>query len=182
VSASSALAIAEIGNGCDGGSPLRSSGRASGSPFQHPNGNDKPGVGMFPPIGLPDPSAGVIPLAIPPGPGQAIIEGLGTGTPISPPSPAPLGSAIGMFAPPRELKAEEDVTAPDPGTDDSPDSTGKPSARAVSPVLMSVGVVPPASNVLLGLVGLPETLIIRSSELLRRSVTAVEAGARTNAN
>jgi hypothetical protein len=88
----------------------------------------------------------------------AAIEGLGTGTPISPLSPAPLTSVapIGMFAPPREVAAE-DVTAPDPGTDDSPDSTGKPSATVpqptVSPVLMS-GEVPPASDMLLGPTGL----------------------------
>jgi hypothetical protein len=133
--------------------------RSVGSPFQHPNGNDTPGVGMFPPIGLPDPSAGAIPVTIPPGPGHAVIEGLGTGTPISPPSPAPLRSVapIGMFAPPREVAAE-DVTAPDPGTDDSPDSTGKPSATVpqptISPVLMSGELVPPPSNMLLGLAGL----------------------------
>jgi hypothetical protein len=114
---------------------------------------------MFPPIGLPDPSAGAIPVAIPPGPGHAAIEGLGTGTPISPPSPASLGSVapIGMFAPPREVAAEG-VRAPDPGTEDSPDSTGKPSATVpqptISPGLTSVDVVPPASNVLLGLAGL----------------------------
>jgi hypothetical protein len=128
-------------------------------PFQHPNGNDTPGVGMLPPIGLPDPSAGAIPVAIPPGPGHAVIEGLGTGTPISALSPAPLRSVapIGMFAPPREVAAE-DVTAPDPGTDDSPDSTGKPCATelqpTISPGLMSGEVVPPASNMLLGLAGL----------------------------
>src|SRR5271169_6012543 len=84
---------------------------------------------------------------------------IGTGTPISPLSPAPLRSVapIGMFAPPREVAAE-DVTAPDPGTDDSPDDTGKPSAivpqPTVSPVLMSGEMVPPASNMLLGLTGL----------------------------
>jgi hypothetical protein len=74
---------------------------------------------MFPPIGLPDPSAGAIPVAIPPGPGHATIEGLGTGTPISPLSPAALRSVapIGIFAPPREVAADA-MTAPDPGTDD----------------------------------------------------------------
>jgi hypothetical protein len=62
-----------------------------------------------------------------------------------------------MFEPPREVAAE-DVIAPDPGTDASPDSTGKPSATVpqptVSPVLMSVEVAPPPANVLLGLAGL----------------------------
>jgi hypothetical protein len=133
--------------------------KGRGSPFQHPNGNDTPGVVMFPPSGLPDPSVGAIPVAIPPGPGHAVIEGLGTGTPISPPSPAPLRSVapIGMFAPAREVAAE-DVMAPDPGTDETPDSTGKPSATVpqptISPVLMSAEVVPPASKMLLGLAGL----------------------------
>jgi len=96
-----------------------------------------------------------IPIVVP----IVAIEGLGTGTPISPLSPAPMRSVApsGMFAPPREVAAE-DVTAPDPGTDDSPDDTGKPSATVpqpiVSPVLMSGEVVPPASNMLLGLTGL----------------------------
>jgi hypothetical protein len=96
-----------------------------------------------------------IPIVIP----IVAIEGPGNGTPTSPLSPAPLRSVapIGMFAPPTEVAAE-DVTAPDPGTDDSPDDTGKPSAivpqPTVSPVLMSGEVVPPSSNMLLGPTGL----------------------------
>jgi hypothetical protein len=146
VSALSPLATAEIGNGCDGGSPLRSSG-VPAAPFQHPNG--KPGSACSRRSGCPIPvrarSRWRSRRA-----GQAVIEGLGTGAPTGPPRPAPLGSAIGGFAPSRELKADDDVTSPDPGTDNSPDSTGEPSARVpqptVGPLFMLVGVMPLASK------------------------------------
>jgi hypothetical protein len=114
---------------------------------------------MFPPTGLPDPSAGASPVAMPPGPGHAVIEGLGTGTPIGPLRPSPLRSVApsGMLTLPKEVVAEA-VIAPDPGTDDCPDIVGNPCATdpqpTISPGLTSGEVVPPASNVLLGLAGL----------------------------
>ena len=91
-------------------------------------------------------------------PGQAVSAGLGTGTPIGPLSPASLCwvGASGMLA---NDDPDDGVTAADPGTDDRPLDTGKPTAGAVlqrveNAGLTSGGVVPPLSKTLLGLAGL----------------------------
>jgi hypothetical protein len=127
--------------------------------FQQPNGSDTPGDAAAPAVGLPDPNPGVIPVRMPPAPGHAVVEGLGTGTPIGPLSPALLRSVApsGMLPPPRDVAAV-DVTAADPGTDDKPDNTGNPVPAEPQPLdiagLVEFAVTPPPLNMLLGLAGL----------------------------
>jgi hypothetical protein len=127
--------------------------------FQQTNGNDIAADPAGPAVGLPDPNPGVIPVGIPPSPGQEVDEGLGTGTPIGPLSPALPRSVApsGMLLPPRDVAAE-DVVAADPGTDDKPDNTGKPVPAEPQPLdiagLVEFAVMPPPSNTWLGLAGL----------------------------
>jgi hypothetical protein len=78
-----------------------------GPVFQQPNGNDMMVLPPGPAIGLPDPNPGVIPVMMPPAPGQKDNEALGTGTPIGPLSPVPPSwlSPSGMLPSPRDVMA-----------------------------------------------------------------------------